>query len=649
MVEVVDGQSYEFFYDYDTDGNLNTLRYPNNLEIAHGYDSYGYGYTQWIRRQSDGQLIWQYADEDEFGHVTAYNLGNTNVIRDYDPLSGLPEYHSHSVIEYGYDFNNATGNLSSRTNMSYGLQEDFDYDNLDRLTRRTMVGNPNTFDVDFSASGDITFKTDVGDYTNLSNGQTTDIINNPGTISDDPQEIGYTPFHSVVTIAEGAFDAELVYGADEQRRKMIIRQDGDVNVERYYLGGGLYEIDIRNGQPKNYAYVSTPTGLEAVYIEEAGTEDYALHLLTRDYLGSILAVLDEGGGLLEEYSYDAWGNRRDPETWVNTYNPGQNNNLFTGLMYRGFTGHEHLDWFGIINMNGRIYDPLTGRMMSADNYVQDPLFSQSQNRYAYAYNNPSKFVDPSGEIILFAALFFTEVGYDIQKYVSPIAIKFDISFGSHQKGFGVRTSIGIPQAAPISFRVHGGVGYYSKNYSVTPGWQTTHGVEWGFGGIATVGSTRYNNPGDEFDQTLGHIRLGNPIANIKYENDYLFDWNIPLGPNPDGGDRFRTAAVKLRFANITVGINLFTGDPGLNPDDREDNGEFYLPNANGDNPDKYRAGVAYLGIGPFRFGGDSEGIRHTFQNRLAHDFLRPGTPHFRELDRTNKFFFQFGSGGGFLW
>ena len=47
-------------------------------------------------------------------------------------------------------------------------------------------------------------------------------------------------------------------------------------------------------------------------------------------------------------------------------------------------------------MNSRLYSPLTGRMISADNQVPDYGYSQAYNRYAYAYNNPLKFTDPSG-------------------------------------------------------------------------------------------------------------------------------------------------------------------------------------------------------------------------------------------------------------
>ncbi len=65
---------------------------------------------------------------------------------------------------------------------------------------------------------------------------------------------------------------------------------------------------------------------------------------------------------------------------------------------RGYTGHEMLPEFGIINMNGRLYDPLLGRFFSPDNYVQLPDFAQSYNRYSYCLNNPLKYTDPSGEL-----------------------------------------------------------------------------------------------------------------------------------------------------------------------------------------------------------------------------------------------------------
>jgi RHS repeat-associated protein len=54
--------------------------------------------------------------------------------------------------------------------------------------------------------------------------------------------------------------------------------------------------------------------------------------------------------------------------------------------------------FNIINMNGRIYDPMIGRMMSPDNYTHDDAGTQGYNRYSYANNNPLKFTDPDGNV-----------------------------------------------------------------------------------------------------------------------------------------------------------------------------------------------------------------------------------------------------------
>jgi RHS repeat-associated protein len=63
---------------------------------------------------------------------------------------------------------------------------------------------------------------------------------------------------------------------------------------------------------------------------------------------------------------------------------------------RGFTGHEHLDDFGLINMNGRMYDPVLAMFLSPDPFIQSPETAQNFNRYAHVMNNPLKYTDPTG-------------------------------------------------------------------------------------------------------------------------------------------------------------------------------------------------------------------------------------------------------------
>jgi len=131
-------------------------------------------------------------------------------------------------------------------------------------------------------------------------------------------------------------------------------------------------------------------GVFAVYIiKPDGTEE--INYIHTDHLGSWNTITDENGNLLQEQSFDAWGNRRDPQTW----------RAFTAtvpepLFDRGFTGHEHLDAVNLIHMNGRVFEPVAGRFLSRDPFIDGVASSQGMNGYAYVHNSPLSFVDPSG-------------------------------------------------------------------------------------------------------------------------------------------------------------------------------------------------------------------------------------------------------------
>jgi len=184
-----------------------------------------------------------------------------------------------------------------------------------------------------------------------------------------------------------------------------------------------------------------------------------------------LAISDNNWSLIETLSFDpcsvtpGFGECAQPNPMVVPIPPGNwkwkgrwrnaNDWTFTNvpttfLFDRGYTGHEHLDKFNLINMlseaksrsesfagNGRIYDPLLGCMLSPDNYVQAPDNSQNFNRYSYALNNPLIYTDPDGEII------FTILAAIFAPPLLPIAIAADIggiintanNWGQISKGF----------------------------------------------------------------------------------------------------------------------------------------------------------------------------------------------------------------------
>lgn len=51
-------------------------------------------------------------------------------------------------------------------------------------------------------------------------------------------------------------------------------------------------------------------------------------------------------------------------------------------------------------MNGRVYDPVLGRFLSPDKYIQEGDNSQNYNSYSYCLNNPLKYADPSGNVFV---------------------------------------------------------------------------------------------------------------------------------------------------------------------------------------------------------------------------------------------------------
>ena len=93
-------------------------------------------------------------------------------------------------------------------------------------------------------------------------------------------------------------------------------------------------------------------------------------------------------------------------------------------------------------MNGRMYDPVLARFLSPDPYVQAPDFTQSLNRYAYCWNNPFKYKDPSGNVILEAMLIGGLINLGVQILSGNVA-----NLGDAFKAFGIGALAGLAGGA----------------------------------------------------------------------------------------------------------------------------------------------------------------------------------------------------------
>ena len=285
-----------------------------------------------------------------------------------------------------------TCNLQLREDIVNFASESFGYDVAANRLTSSQVGSNAAMVYIYDDIGNIMMKSDAGNYTYdpTKIHAVTGVAGNQGTIPSFNQDIVYTSFGKVETITENGHILEFTYGHDRLRRKTQRYLNSVLQETKYYLGNYEKVVDEITGVVTEFHYISAPSGMFAVFTKATGQPDKLQYIHT-DHLGSVQCITNENGTIGSQHSFDAWGRSRNPLDWsdyTTTSLPEFN---------RGFTGHEHLPDFGLINMNGRLYDPVLGRMLSADSYIQNPGNSQNYNRYSYCLNNPLLLSDPTGE------------------------------------------------------------------------------------------------------------------------------------------------------------------------------------------------------------------------------------------------------------
>jgi RHS repeat-associated protein len=237
---------------------------------------------------------------------------------------------------------------------------------------------------------------------------------NGNLLSSGDRTLTWNAANKAAHLTSGTQAADFIYGADGQRVVQAIGTTGGSTLSRtVYVGLGgtgksVYERTTRGNKIEHahFIYAGAAHGGSALAVRTV-TEDVSSPSTRTDYryrhfdhLGSVTAESDESGHVATAawagssagiFGYDAWGARRSPDGRAAdpaSFSPP------TG--HRGFTDQEDIAGLGLVNMNGRIYDPVVGRFLSADPTVQFASNLQSYNRYSYAVGNPLKYTDPTG-------------------------------------------------------------------------------------------------------------------------------------------------------------------------------------------------------------------------------------------------------------
>ncbi|MBL7919833.1 MAG: VCBS repeat-containing protein [Bacteroidia bacterium] len=387
--EKINGITYsnQFFYD-----NLNRVIkqiYPNNFTIKRSYNNLGYPLS--INVDGTNEQLWKADELDHLGNYTKITRGNgIQSVHSYNNINIPQSFIAGNKQNLIFDIDNQTGNLKKITDNIKGNVEEYQYDNLDRLTQ-TKLNNINPLTIGYDNKGNITNKFDAGNYVydSQKHNQVKDVGNSNNIISNIQQDITYTLFDKTKHITEGPNEIEITYGPTKDRMQTEFILNGNSFMRRLYLNNCQIELDNSSTILQTVNYINAPSGICAIQVEQGVSKN--IYYPYYDHLGSILTVTNKFGVIVAEQNFDAWGRRRNANTWA--YN---SLNVLPSWLSRGYTGHEMLESFNLINMNGRMYDPILGRMLSVDPILQNEKSTQGYNKYSYCLNNPLKYTDPSG-------------------------------------------------------------------------------------------------------------------------------------------------------------------------------------------------------------------------------------------------------------
>jgi RHS repeat-associated protein len=418
--------TYTNSVSYDGNGRVATRNYPGGVTVTLSYTSLGY--LQKVTDASSGTVYWQATSADAENHLTGQIYGNGVATTEaFDPKTGRlltsQAGSGNGVVNltYTYDY---LGNLQTRQDGNQSLIESFPlYDSLNRLksssVNSTGAGTV-TLSYSYDALGNLISRSDVGTYTYgpvnsrphavssiTGTVNTTFSYDNDGNmLTGNGRTVTYSSFDMPVTIGEGAASDTFVYGPEHQRIKRTTASAITIYDNPDNAGSLAYEKDMTTGLVtlEERVFISAHGDPVVMLKRENGTGSFVPYYLHRDPIQSTIAITNSSGAVIERLAYEPFGKRRAPD------GASDPSDAIKGVNTdRGFTDHEHLDDLALIDMNGRVFDPLIGRFFSADSNVQFTDDLQSYNRYSYVLNNPLNNRDPSGYFSLFD-WFSTELG-----------------------------------------------------------------------------------------------------------------------------------------------------------------------------------------------------------------------------------------------
>ncbi|MEF3311883.1 polymorphic toxin-type HINT domain-containing protein [Paenibacillus sp. GYB004] len=364
-------------YSYDaTTGWLTNVGYPDSRSIQYEYNN-------------DGQRTKM---TDPFGIVTVYDYDSRNRLRAVGPSLNIWD------VQYDYKDNN----LLSKLNYLNGISVSYGYDEMNLITlNQTRSGGQsvNSFAYDYDLHRNIKSKSE----NSTTNTFTYDKLNRIAASTQFNEQYFYDArgnrtshlSSKPITFKGGS------YQYDNRNRLKQVSLETGVLVSYKYNGDGLLYERTENGTTTRYYYdgenmvaegtvgSTGATVHKASYIrgkqliarvDANGGKTYYLH----NGHGDVVGLTDGLGNVLNQYTYDIWGNPITEHEMV------ENPFRYSGEFWDSSAELQYL--------RARWYDPDMGRFINEDTYEGDISNPLSLNLYTYVSNNPLRYIDPSGHM-----------------------------------------------------------------------------------------------------------------------------------------------------------------------------------------------------------------------------------------------------------
>ncbi len=368
VTKVTDSNNRIVSYTYNALGNRTKLTYPDNSYLTYTYDT-----ANRLSTIVDGTTKTYTFTYDSLNRRTKLTYPSAAInTYGYDEVSRLTGL-TNRLGTYTYQYDN----VINRTSLTEPLgTHSYAYDNVYSLLTATHDTQPNE-QYAYDLMGNRTSATTNSANQIMSDATYTYSYDNNGNMlsrtnasTGDVRTFTWDYENRLIAVAGTGLNAQYKY--DPFGRRIQKTVNGTITNSIY---DGMNIIAEYNSAGSMVTRYTQGPGIdEHLSMQRSGNVWY----YHTDGLGSVTAMTDSAGTVVQTYSYDSFGNI--------VSQTGSIQQPYT------YTGREYDSETGMYYYRARYYDTITGRFIS-----KDPIgFLGGLNLYGYVGNNPVNWIDPLG-------------------------------------------------------------------------------------------------------------------------------------------------------------------------------------------------------------------------------------------------------------